>query len=135
MPNRKPVQRLTSFAVSALLATKAFKWNQTGSTTATVPLFVAQRRMRIRSASWVAQNATDGAKTCQLKNNTKTVNPSAALTVNGVAALAAAPFVLSTTESDLILNTGDVLVAVYTVTTAGTVQPGEVSVSVEMQYR
>src|SRR5512142_1145784 len=134
MPKRPIPQRVTSPMISAPLLTKVFGWNQTGTTTVTIPLFVALRRLKFRSLNYVAQNATDGTKTLQIKNNTRTVFPTAALTVSGIAALTAASFVNSTTDSDLIVNAGDVVVGVYTVTTAGTVQPGELRVSAELQY-
>lgn len=134
MPKRPIPQRITSPMISAPLVTKVFGWNQTGTTTVTIPLFVAVRRLKWRSGKYAAQNATDGAKTLQIKNNTRTVFPTAALSVNGIAALAAADFVNSTTDSDLIINTGDVVVGVYTVTTAGTVQPGELRITAELQY-
>lgn len=111
-------------------------YNQSGTATVTLPLLVANSKMKIRRATWVAQNATDGTKTAQLKNNTKAGTPfftTPATTVSGLAALAAADLLVTTVESDKVINKSDVLVVVYTVSVAGAVQPGEVRVTLEFQ--
>lgn len=97
-----------------------------GTATLTVPLFIADRPGYISAADWSAQGATDGTKTVQLKNNTQNKNITAALTVSALAALARTPFVLASTNVGF--NKNDVIVAIYTVSVAGTVGPGEASV-------
>ncbi len=102
-----------------------------GTATITVPLFVAESDGEIQSADYVAQVATDGTKTIQLKNNTQNFNITAALTVSGIAALTKTPFVMASTNAPI--RKGDVIVAIYTVTVAGTVGPGEASIDCVFQ--
>lgn len=97
-----------------------------GTATLTAPLFVADRPGFLSAADWSAQGATDGTKTVQLKNNTQNVNLTGALTVSGLAALARTPFVMASTNKGL--NKNDVIVAIYTVSVAGSVGPGEATV-------
>lgn len=107
-------------------------WGQTGTATVTIPLFVARKAGKLEGADYCAQNATDGAKTVQLVNSTSGVNLTNALSVNGVSALTKAAFVLATTNTDMAV--GDVISAVYTVTTAGTVQPGEIAIQASLRH-
>lgn len=109
------------------MAIREITLSLTGTSTKTVPLWVAQRGGTLRSGDWAAEGATDGAKTVTIKNATQNVNLTAALTINGVAALARASFALASTN--VAINPGDVIVAVYTVNTAGSVAPGESAVT------
>jgi len=102
-----------------------------GTATLTVPLFVAESDGEIQSADYVASGATDGTKTIQLKNNTQNFNITAALTVSGIAALTKTSFVMASTNAPI--RKGDVIVAIYTVTVAGTVGPGEASIDTLFQ--
>lgn len=97
-----------------------------GTATLTVPLFVADRSGYLSAADWSCQGAVDGAKTATIKNNTQNVNLSAALTINGLSALARTPFVMASTNKGF--NKNDVIVLIYTVNTAGSVGPGEATV-------
>jgi hypothetical protein len=102
-----------------------------GTATLTVPLFVAESDGEIISADYVAQGATDGTKTAQIKNNTQNFNITNALTISGVAALTKAPFVMASTNAPI--RKGDVIVLIYTVTVAGAVGPGEAAVDCVFQ--
>jgi len=101
----------------------------TTTVTQTLPLLVAETDGDILSADWCPQNAVDGAKTVKIRNQTQGVDYTALLTINGLAALSRTPFVMVNHPA---LKKGDVLVAVYTVNTAGSVAPGEASVSMTM---
>lgn len=108
----------------------------TGTSTLTVPVFLAPQRLHIRKLAYSASGATDGAKTIKIHNQTQNVDITTALTINGLAALANTPFVMNDAagggaDSNLYVAPSDVIVAVYTVTTAGAVAPGTVALSGE----
>ncbi len=103
-------------------------WLQSGTTTVTIPLFRLTNKERLLAATFVQDNDTDGDKVIKIRNLTRSVDLTANLDVDALAADSGADFVLVTVESDLIGNVGDIIGAVYTVTTAGTVQPGELNV-------
>lgn len=106
-----------------------FNLSLPGVATITVPLCVAETDGDVLSADWSCQGAVDGTKTIQLKNQTQNANITAALTINGLAALARTPFVMVNHPPH---KKGDVLVAIYTATVAGSVGPGEATVSATM---
>jgi len=108
-------------------------WNQSGATTATIPVFRAPQKMRLLAGTFVQDNDTDGDKVIKVRNLTKTVDQTANLDVDALAADAGADFVLTTVAADLVVNKGDIIGVVYTVTTAGVVQPGEVNVVLKYQ--
>jgi hypothetical protein len=102
-----------------------------GVATITVPVFVAEQDTYIIAADWAHQGAVDGTKTVQLKDNTGNFNITAALTINGVAALTKTPFVMASTNAPI--KKGDVVVCIYTCTVAGAVGAGESTISTQQQ--
>jgi len=96
------------------------------ATLAPIPIYIAEQDGYLRAADWSCFGATDGVKTALIRNATQNIALSAALTINGLAALARTPFVLAVTNA--LIKKGDVITVTYTVSTAGTVAPGETSI-------
>lgn len=96
------------------------------ATLAPIPILIAEQDGYLRAADYSCFGATDGAKTLTLRNATQNIALTAALTINGLTALARTPFVLASTNA--LIKKGDVITATYTVGTAGTVAPGETSI-------
>lgn len=100
-----------------------------GTATRTVPLFRATHRLRIMAAAWMHENAVDGTKTVTIRNLTKGQDLTGALTINGLGALGSAAFV----PNIRIIDAGDRIGLVYTVTVAGTVAPGACNVFLDVE--
>jgi hypothetical protein len=101
-----------------------------GTATRTVPLLRAIRPGRLVGASIRVETAPDGTKTVKIRNNTRGVDMTAALTVSGLAALAGAAFVVNT-DGSADYTIGDSIDLVYTVTVAGTVGLGCAAVAMD----
>jgi N-acetylmuramic acid 6-phosphate (MurNAc-6-P) etherase len=108
---------------------RSYTWTEAGTATRTVPLYICEQDGYIQAADYAASGATDGTKTAQLRNQTQAFNITNALTISALAALARTPFVIATTNAPN--KKGDVIVIIYTVTVAGTVSPGEVSIDTD----
>jgi hypothetical protein len=105
---------------------RTFKADLDGSSTRTVPLLVAQTDLTLRAATFAQELDTDGDKTCHLRNVTQGLNLTDTLDVDALGALGQAAFANIVATP---IKKGDLLALVYTVTTAGTVHPGEVAIS------
>lgn len=98
--------------------------NIVATATDNFPLFRAPQKMKLLSANLMVSTDADGDKTAKFRNLTRSVDLTSNLDVDAIAADSAANFVLVTVTGDLIANAGDLIAVVYTVTTAGSVQPG-----------
>lgn len=105
-----------------------------GTADRTVVLFRAPFPGRLLAATWGQELAVDGAKVISLRNATRNVAMTAALTINGLGALGGAAFVLTATNRDREFSKGDIITAFYDVTTAGTVAAGEAAICAIVQY-
>ena len=95
--------------------------------TRTVSAFRALYPCKLLAATWMQELAVDGAKTVKIRNETRTLDLTQQLTINGLGALGSAVFTVIPANADI--RKGDVISIVYTVTTAGTVAPGESAVN------
>ena len=95
--------------------------------TRTVSGFRALYPCKLLAASWMQELAVDGAKTVKVRNETRALDITQALTINGLGALGGAALVVIGANADI--RRGDIISIVYTVTTAGTVAPGEAAMT------
>lgn len=105
----------------------------TGTATRTVPLWRATRSGKLVRASYAQELDTDGDKTLTLRNATKAVNMSSALDIDALAVLGHGEIVVNA-DTSADFDVGDLIVAVYTVNTAGTVAPGEAAIALDVNY-
>lgn len=107
--------------------------NIVATATDNFPLIRAPQKMKLISASLFVSTDADGDKTAKIRNLTRSVDLTANLDVDAIAADSGAAFVPVTVAGDLVANAGDLIALVYTVTTAGTVQPGISSITTKWQ--
>jgi len=124
---------LAAAGFAADVVTLLHSENITGVATTTFNILRATQKCRFRAASYLQANDTDGTKTIKLRNETKAVDLTAALDVAALGANAGAAFVRTTVLGDRIIAVGDRISLVFTETVAGTVDPGEVRVLIELE--
>ena len=100
--------------------------------TRTVPLFRATKPGRLTKGSVAQELDSDGDKTIKIRNATRAVDMTANLDVDALAALAGAPLVVNV-DGSADYAEGDLIVAVYTVNTAGSVAMGETGIELDCQ--
>lgn len=106
--------------------------NVPGNATTTFPLFRATRPGKLKAASWTHSGAVDGTKTVKVRNLTTGVDLTAALEIDGIAALGSSELALAATN--VAWSKGDVIGLVYTVAVAGAVAPGQSGLEIETQH-
>jgi len=100
--------------------------------TRTVPLFRATKPGRLTKGSFSQELDTDGDKVLKIRNATRAVDMTANLDIDALAALAGAALVVNT-DGSADFAEGDLIVAVYTVATAGSVAAGESGIELDIQ--
>lgn len=124
---------LAAAGFAADVTTVLHSENITGVGTTTYNVFTAPEKMRFRAASYLQAADTDGTKTLKLRNETKSVDLTADLDIDALGANAGAQFVPTTVNGDRYIAKGDRISMVFTETVAGTVDPGEVRVMIELE--
>lgn len=106
----------------------------TGVATRTIPLFRATDAGVLVGASFSQEGDTDGDKTFKIRNVTRGVDMSQALDIDALAALGHADIPVAAAVGDRAFRKGDLIAAVYTVTTAGAAGPTAVGLELDLEY-
>lgn len=133
MPKRRALpQVLAAQGFAPLVIPVSYNLDLDGTTTRDFPLTRMVFKGKLRAASWVQELDVDGDKTVKVRNLTDGVDLTANLDIDALAADAGADFVLAT--SGLVVPAGKLVGVVYTVTTAGTVAPGECGITLSWEW-
>jgi len=102
-----------------------------GSTTRTVAIFAAPFAGAICDAAYTQEKDADGDKTVKLRNLTKGVDITQELDVDALGANGSSTFTIIRAAAEF--EELDVVGLVYTVNTAGTVNPEQISISMDLE--
>lgn len=133
MPKRDIHKVLAGAGFAVFPQTLVSDINIVATVTDNFPLVKAPAKMKLLSGSMMVSTDADGDKTAKIRNLTKAVDLTTNIDVDAIVADGAADFTLVTVPADIVANKGDLIALVYTVTTAGVVQPGISAITTRWQ--
>lgn len=132
---RRLGQVLAGAGFAAEVQTLSFSFNNATAADATINLFRASRKMKIRKATYVqtADATAVTSYTCTLRKATGPTALTAGLDIKALAANAGNDFALVSSDADRIIPAGEIVHAFFDETGGTVTAPGIVGIVIEVQ--